>query len=72
MSFVSLLQEAEMVPPFLLVYATAVVLSSLNNTYSLVLFLQKAFEQKKAAGSSREFMWHLLSIQFHLLPISVT
>ena len=40
MSFFCLLQEAEMVPPFLLldVCNRAVVLSSFNNTCSLVLF----------------------------------
>ena len=52
MSFATLLQEAEMVPPFLLMYATALVLSSFNNTCSLVLVLQKAFKQKKAACNS--------------------
>ena len=39
MAFASLLQQTEMVPPFLLMYATAVVLSSFENTRSLVLFL---------------------------------
>ena len=72
MSFASLLQKAEMVPLFLLMYATAAVLSSFNNTCSLVLFLEKAFKQKKAACNSREFMWHLFAIQFHPPPISVT
>ena len=72
MSFTTLLQEAEMVPPFLLMYATAVVLSSFNNTCSLVLVLQKAFKQKKAACNSQKFMWHLFFIQFHLAPNSVT
>ena len=73
MSFATLLQGTEM-PPFLLVDAKAVVLSSFKNTRSLLLFLQKAFKQKKAASNSREFMWHLYSIQFHLHqhPISVT
>ena len=52
MSFASLLQEAEMVRPFLLIYATAVVLSSFNNTCSLVSFLQQAFKQKKATSNS--------------------
>ena len=72
MSFASLLQKAEMVPLFLLMYATAAVLSSFNNTCNVVLFLQKASKQKKAACNSREFMWHLFAIQFHPPPISVT
>ena len=72
MSFASLLEEAEMVPPFLLIYATALVLSSFSNTCSLVLFLEKAFKQKKVACNSWKFMWHLFSIQFHLPLISVT
>ena len=33
---------------------------------------QKVFNQRKAAWNSKEFMWHLFSMQFHLLPISVT
>ena len=53
-------------------YATAVVLSSINNSCSLALFLQKTFKQKKAAWISREFMWHLFFIQSHPPPISVT
>ena len=44
MSFASVLQEAEMVPLFLLMYATAAVLFSFNSKCSLVLFLQKAFK----------------------------
>ena len=60
-----------MVPPFLLMYAPAVVLSTYNNTCSLVLFLQKPVRQKKAACNQRKFMWHLFSMQFHLPTVSV-
>ena len=72
LSFASMLQEAEIIPYFLLMHAKAVVLSSFNNTCSLVLFLQKAFKRKKASRNSREIMWHLFSIQSHLPPISAT
>ena len=52
-SFASLLQEAKIAPPpppfFLLMYATADVFF----TCSLVLFLQKAFKQKKTACNSK-------------------
>ena len=72
MSFANFLQEAEMVPPYFLMYATVVLLSSFNKTCSLVLFLQKAIKQKKAACNLREFLWDLFSIQFPLPPISVT
>ena len=70
MSFASLLQEAAMVPRFLLMYVTAAALSSFNNTCSLVLFLKKASKQKKAAYNSREFMWHLFPMQFHLPSVT--
>ena len=72
MSFASLLQETKIVPPFLLMYARAVVLSSFSNTCSLVSFFQKAFKQKKPAFNSREFMRHFFSIEFHLPQISNT
>ena len=58
MSFATLLQETQIVPPFLLMYARAVVLSSFTNTCSLVSFFQKAFKQKKPASNSREFLRH--------------
>ena len=64
----SLLQETEMALLFLLMCATAVVLSSFNNTCSLVLFLQKAFKQKKAGCNSREFIFHTIPLPL----ISVT
>ena len=66
MSFAGLLQESEMVPHFLLMYAAAVVLSSFNNTCSHDLFSQKVFKQKKTACNSREFMWHLPPIYLQL------
>ena len=72
MSFASLLQEVGMVPSSLLMHTTAVVLSSSKNTFRLVLFLQKAFTQEKVACDSKDIMWHLFSIQFHLPPIFVT
>ena len=54
-------------------FVDAVVLSSFNNTCNVVvLFLQKAFKQKKTSCNSREFIWYLFSMQFHLPPISVT
>ena len=46
-SFASLLQETEIIPSFLLMYPTAVVLSCFNKICSLVLILQKVFKQKK-------------------------
>ena len=49
MSFTSLLHEAKIVSPFLFMYGTAAALSSFNDTCSAVLFLQKAFKQKKTA-----------------------
>ena len=53
MSFASLLQEAEMVPPFLLMYAAAVVLSSFNNTCSLV---RSKIESLVGAKASKHFL----------------
>ena len=70
----SLLQGAEMVPPFLLMYATAVasIIQFQQHMQSGFIFAE-AFKQKKAACNSRGnlFMLHLFSIQFyHLPPIS--
>ena len=61
-----------MVHAFSLLYTTADALSSSNNTGTLILFFLKTFKQKKAACNSREFMWHLFPMQFHLPKISVT
>ena len=66
MSFASLLQEAEMPPLFLLIYATAVVLSSFNNIFRLVLFFifAESFQAKKGSFQFKEV--------YMLPPISVT
>ena len=61
-----------MVHAFLLLYATADALLIFNNTCTLILYFLKTFKQKKAACNSREFMWHLCPMQFHLPKISVT
>ena len=67
MFFASFLQEAEMVPPFLLMYATSAVLSSFNNTRSLVLFLQKALQKK----GSLQFKGIYVAFIFYAIPSTV-
>ena len=73
-SFASLLQEAEMVLPFLLVYATAVVLSTFNNTCDVVLFYRKFLireRQLETQGNLCGIYFLCNSIYFQFLSLDL-
>ena len=63
-TFASLLQEAEMVSTFLLMYATAVVFSSFNNTVVWFHFCRKFQAQK----GSFQFKGIYVEFIFHKIP----
>ena len=76
-SFASLLQEAEMVLPFLLVYATAVVLSTFNNTCGVVLFDGKFSIRERQLETQRNlcgiyFLCNSIYFQFLSLDLCLS